>query len=373
MPAPTDGSTAAPGTEAPADTVSQETVPGPAALTVVGTDGIPRWEAAPTAGFTVAMQAVVGGGVVVASTFCDGPVAVKAWDAQDGTPLWSAVVPGSIGGAAALAVEDGEVLVTSAGGLQALDLQTGDQRWQTDATLWGARAGTVLASPLSGSDTDVSILSGLDADSGAARWTVTIPDGGSLAGLAADGERAYATVDGAGGSVQLIALGLADGAELWRSPVTPGSDRTSVEAVGGVAVGWPVDVTDVATAALDGATGAEQWRVGSWGLPQQAAGLTSSGDGNVYVTGFGSTPGVAALDATDGTLRWSSSLADLGGATLTTVGAVPGGYLVVVDGQAILLGAGDGGEQWRVAPPGGLLGAGDDLMAFAPECPNLGA
>ena len=117
---------------APNDTLSAEVVPGPAALTVLGPDGSVRWEAPPTAGFVSATQAAIGDGVLLASTICDGPVSVKAWDLESGAPLWSAVLPDSQAGGATLAIVDGVALVTTAGGLSAFDGRSGAPRPSTD-------------------------------------------------------------------------------------------------------------------------------------------------------------------------------------------------------------------------------------------------
>ena len=119
---------------APNDTLSAEVVPGPAALTVLGPDGSVRWEAPPTAGFVSATQAAIGDGVLLASTICDGPVSVKAWDLKSGAPLWSAVLPDSQAGGATLAIVDGLALVTTAGGLSAFDGHRGAPRPGADAT-----------------------------------------------------------------------------------------------------------------------------------------------------------------------------------------------------------------------------------------------
>ena len=130
----TDTTSGAGGGAAPNDTVSDQVVPGPAALTVLGPDGSVRWEAPPTAGFVSATQAAVGDGVLLASTICDGPVSVKAWDLESGAPLWSAVLPDSQAGGATLAIVDGVALVTTAGGLSAFDGRSGAPRPSTDAS-----------------------------------------------------------------------------------------------------------------------------------------------------------------------------------------------------------------------------------------------
>jgi len=76
----------------------------------------------------------LGDGVLLASTICDGPVSVKAWDLESGAPLWSAVLPDSQAGGATLAIVDGVALVTTAGGLSAFDGRSGAPRPSTDAS-----------------------------------------------------------------------------------------------------------------------------------------------------------------------------------------------------------------------------------------------
>jgi hypothetical protein len=132
-------------TAAPNDTLSAEVVPGPPALSVLAADGSVRWEVPPTAGFVSATQAAIGDGVLLASTICDGPVGVKAWDLASGAPLWSAVLPDSQAGGASLAIIDGVALVTTAAGLSAFDGRSGAPRPDTDGTVPGAGASTVPA------------------------------------------------------------------------------------------------------------------------------------------------------------------------------------------------------------------------------------
>src|SRR6476619_1042173 len=76
-------------TVVPPETLSTAALAGSAALTVLGADGQVRWEAPPTAGFVSATQAAIGDGLLLAATICDGPVAVRAWDLESGSPLWS--------------------------------------------------------------------------------------------------------------------------------------------------------------------------------------------------------------------------------------------------------------------------------------------
>jgi putative pyrroloquinoline-quinone binding quinoprotein len=136
-------------TVAPFETLSTTALGGPAALTVLGADGQVRWEAAPVAGFVGATQAAIGDGVLLAATICDGPVAVRAWDLESGAPLWSAVLPDSQGGGAALEVADGLAVATVAGGVWAFDGRTGELRPGV-ATASSATDPAVLPGPAGG-------------------------------------------------------------------------------------------------------------------------------------------------------------------------------------------------------------------------------
>jgi hypothetical protein len=221
------------------------------------------------------------------------------------------------------------------------------------------------------SSSTATSLSGLDLASGAERWTVDLSGTSYMSGAALDGDRAYATIysDPVG---EVAAIALSDGAELWRVRLSPGSDRSSVEATTGVAVGSPSDSPGIATAAVDRATGQEVWRVGGWGLRQQVPGVGFSGGGNVYATDYEAQAAVGALDGATGAVRWSKSVPELGSSNYLTLGAVDGGLLLLIDGAMVLLDAADGSERWRTAPAGYLLASADGVLAFGPECPNLG-
>ena len=206
--------------------------------------------------------------------------------------LWAAAVPESLGGGATLATAGDVALVSSTGGLSALEARTGEQRWQADQALWLASGDAVLTSDRSDAGTAPTNLSALDAATGRSRWTAELPTGRSLAGLAADDQRAYATVVGADGQQEVVALSLIDGASAWTVPLGAGSDRVSVvEATAGTAIGSPADGGGIV--AMDAGSGQERWRVGGWGLLQPGPGSTFAQDGNVYVQGADAVVGVA--------------------------------------------------------------------------------
>jgi outer membrane protein assembly factor BamB len=348
-------------------------IPGPPALTLVDGDGTVRWEAAPTAGFTTAMQAAVGDGVVVGVSYCDGPGTVKAWDAGSGHALWSAVLPNSLGGGVGALIAEHLALVQSAAGLAAVDSHTGEPRWQAVGRLaYGVGGDTVVTSTLDVDVTSATSLMGLDLATGATRWTAELPAGQHLDGVAVDDAQAYASAVSPGGAEEVVAFALADGAELWRATLAPGSDRSSVEAAAGAAIGWAGDIPGIATAAVDGVSGRERWRADGWGLPQQQSPSVFVGDGNVYVQGTQVGDDVGALDAESGAKRWSTSVVSLGGTNDTIVSAADGGLLVAVDDVVMFLAAADGTPRWRRPSPEVFLGSGDDGIAFGPECPNLG-
>jgi outer membrane protein assembly factor BamB len=340
---------------------------------LVGVDGSVLWEAGPTASFTVAMQAAVGPDVVAGATSCDGTVEVKGWDRATGSELWSVPLPGDFGYVSRLRLADGVVAVGTGEGVTAFDALEGDELWHRDAALlWTASGDVVLVSDGDPSSSTAGNLVAVEGTSGTERWRVQLEGSAYLSDATTDAERVYATIY-ADPAQQIGAYGLADGSEVWRAPLSAGSDRSLIEALDGMAVGWPTDIPGVATAGLDAASGGERWRVGGWGLLQGNGFLPMSGDGNVYVGSFDSTGAVGALAAATGDVRWSRPSAEVTGEGGLVLGAVPGGLIVVANGELSVLGAADGTVVGTVPAVGDVLAAGDGVLALAPVCPNLGS
>jgi hypothetical protein len=339
---------------------------------VAGVDGSILWEAAPSDQFTVAMQAAVGPHVVVGATSCDGTVEVKAWDRTTGSELWHAAIAGEFGYVSNLQLAGGVTALGTGDGVTAYDALEGHQLWHRDsALLWTATGDAVLLSDGDPSNAAAENLVAVDAATGSERWRVELDGPSYLSDATTDGERVYATIYT--DPVQEIgAYALVNGTQVWRVPLSPGSDRSQIEALDGMAVGWAVDIPGIATVGLDAGSGDERWRVGGWGLLQGNGSLPMSGDSTIYVGSFDSTGLVGALAAATGDLRWSRPWVDIAGEFTTALGAVPGGLAVAGNGELTVLGAVDGAVVGTVPALGGLLAAGDGALALAPECPNLG-
>jgi outer membrane protein assembly factor BamB len=206
----------------------------------------------------------------------------------------------------------GDLLLTISGRtMQALDLRTGQLRWQ------GIAPGTTIRPP------------------------------------AVVGDRVL-WVNTAEGQGSLLALDLASGAMRWNVPLG------GVSHVGGVAVTADQAFTNTPPAAFDLATGAQLWRSPVPGA--MFGGPIVGPDGHtVYMGGVNATQTagtVAALDAATGEVRWQIDLADAVMAPLDRLWA-EGGLVIVPDlnGKVVALDAETGTERWRFTPPVARLGA----------------
>jgi outer membrane protein assembly factor BamB len=211
-------------------------------------DGSPLWQALLPAPAGVA-PIVRGGWVFAALT--NG--AVTALRADTGRAVWSTMV----GQPVAAPVVEGDRLYTAAGGgaLQALSVTDGRAAWRitldSDATAMAAVAGHVFVA------TSGRWLYDLDADRGRARWRFRLQ--GAAIGLAIDEGRVVAvTLDQA-----VRAFKIGSGAQDWRQEL-------SFRPAGGpVIAGSSVLVTGFAPTvhAIDRKTGAKQ---GVYGIPLEA-------------------------------------------------------------------------------------------------------
>lgn len=266
-------------------------------------------------------------------------------------------------GAAPL-VSDGTVYVGSAGGVHALDADSGAVRWEREI---GA---AVSASPAVSGDTLIvgdsgGRLTALARGDGAILWT-TAPLGGSILGaVSANGASAFAaSSDGV-----VTAVSLEDGAALW-------AYETGGAMVGGVALAGDsvfAASLDEWVYALDAESGALNWRTelggGAAAAPLIAGDTVLVGalDGRVY-----------ALDAADGANEWSfyAGAAVSGGAAASERAA----FFGAGNGFAYSVSLRNGSLNWRrrigydatrstPALDGGLLyiSSGDILRALDAE------
>ncbi|MEN9936352.1 MAG: hypothetical protein RLZZ387_2931 [Chloroflexota bacterium] len=190
-------------------------------------------------------------------------------------------------------------------------------------------------------------LGALDLRDGQTLWSFT-PEGEarSVRPATAAGDAALWLVAGgeSGAAGTLYALDLADGSVRWMV----GLD--GFLAAGGAVARGDVVYTSTPPAAFDLATGRELWRADVPGQPLGGTVLSEDG-GTLYVAMTGDPAGaVAALDTSDGSVRWVKELD-------TALGFherlwLSGEMLIVpaYDHQIVALDAGDGSERWRARP-----------------------
>jgi outer membrane protein assembly factor BamB len=247
-----------------------------------------------------------------------------------------------------------------AGGVVAIDLATGVERWR--AAIAGAvRGGAAVLGGLVVVARVDGVVVALDADTGAERWRYELaPDAppnarATFAGPAVDGGELVV-----GCQRELVALA-ATGAPLWSIvPVPEGEDSESlaVPAIGaGIALATFNRVLGGVTA-FDRATGRALWRVDGYDATAVNASPVIAGDTAFVVDG---RDVVRALDAFTGAERWRAELDPAGFAWgNATVGTPalwrgdadsPRGVLVVptLYSDVVALDAATGIERWRRA------------------------
>ncbi|MCU1431642.1 MAG: hypothetical protein JWP95_747, partial [Actinotalea sp.] len=113
--------------------------------------------------------------------------------------------------------------------LTGLDATTGEELWTTD--LVGAQVVVLIDGRLVVRHGTKTIA--LDARDGTTLWTAETSSAGYHEGLT-DGELLLTYVMGDGGSLELVALALEDGEELWRAPLPSGTQWLQADPYGGV-------------------------------------------------------------------------------------------------------------------------------------------
>ncbi|MGJ7418609.1 PQQ-binding-like beta-propeller repeat protein [Streptomyces cinereoruber] len=155
-------------------------------------------------------------------------------------------------------------------------------------------------------------VTGFDAGSGGKRWEFVPPRRTDIcaAGEAADDGRVLIAHTGGadGGCSVVVALGLADGRELWRAPLAP-ADGDALATGGGLGVALDAGTGKGAPAvrALDLRTGSPRWTAA---VPRGCAPvLTGVAPRQVVaVLACGEELKLAAFDPADGRERWTTSL-----------------------------------------------------------------
>jgi halocyanin-like protein len=250
------------------------------------------------------LDPVLADGTLFLSLFDDRSVAV---DAATGERQWSRSIPGRV-----RAASGGRVYVTSRDGMvHCLDAESGDTRWTRQWTRGEARGLQVADGRVVAAVGDAVVA--LAPESGDRKWFT--PVGGEVTGIAVADGTVYAS-----------------GREHF------GTDRQEPE---------------LRVTALDAATGEQQWSFVRESFPPTRPTVA---DGTVYVGS--ESHAVHAIDAADGTERWS---VDLGG-TVTGLAAVPADdasdavagtvYAGCTDYHLYAFDAESGEQQWRTRTRG---------------------
>ena len=291
------------------------------------------------------------------------------------------------------------VTVAAAGKAEAvaLDLATGAVRWRMAlppaSRAWSALAyedGRLFALTYDGQ------LSALAPASGAVQWSIKLGQSSYSAPPTVHAGHLYVTGRGSGDTVHAVRV--SDGAIVWEQPL-PSSAGSPAVGSGTVYVGMACRHV----IAFDVATGAVRWQqpgdcvgggettpalhggrlyalgdnssvfdaaTGALAGSGSFAGGASFADGAGYVAG---SAAVFGLDATSGTIRWSTGLKTNGDAPLVSAGHV---YVGSADGFVAALAREDGTVRWcaatagavdglitgSVAQPDSGLGAGDGYL-----------
>jgi outer membrane protein assembly factor BamB len=315
---------------------------------------------------------------------------VVGLDPRTGVRRWSVEV-GQDGQSVPAVVSDGSAIIAKAdGSLLGVDAVTGRSEWVVPAPA-GCTSSKALTSP----DVAVNLLPGvggaivdyhcdgperlvqLDASSGAARWTRSLPDGWAVqyqSPAASDATVLGVLVSGNGaaiaplrssshdvsattGTVSLIALNAATGAPLWQV------DGISSAAGAYSGAGRLCTASGSGATCYAEASGAQSWQRAS-SAPPSSSGLSSFGDGVVAENGL--------LHVVEATAAATSIPPES-----TTYRAAPGTFVLetidmstgrVLDSRA--LPAFDGGpDQVDVSPdsPPGVVGAADGVTLVSPQ------
>jgi outer membrane protein assembly factor BamB/predicted Ser/Thr protein kinase len=217
---------------------------------------------------------------------------VRALDMATGQQRWAFTTRAEMSRPAA--VTAGVVSVSDGHAAYALDGASGRLLWEAeDTTVFGAASGLVIAYTRDYRPSEYRVLVGLDALTGARRWTCQLEDLSVTDVMAVGAGGAYVASRG-----RLVALDVGSGAVRWQYLRHP-DDRIKVQFVGDVVLSILDTITtgpgDVV--ALDAATGAQRWQR----APEQStSGFAVEGE-SVYVKSPGS---LESWRADTGETRW---------------------------------------------------------------------
>ena len=247
----------------------------------------------------------------------------------------------------------------------AFDGRTGERVWRTPLSAEHvervARTGETVLAATTSYDPSRSNLVALAASDGSERWRVELPSSPHGGPITVD-DRAYVTTRDGG----LTAVSL-DGTREWDRQVAEGEEYASTAPCASDSAAFVgTDRGRLVAFALD--DGRELWRseVVTENHRPRIQNTPTVVDGTVYATGTDYR--VHAVDARDGTERWSTRLLEKSyGNAIPSVAVVADTvYVNTIHGGLIALRRSDGRERWRTGEYGGNLppAAAGDLVLF---------
>ena len=239
-------------------------------------------------------------------TFVVFPYSVMALSTEDGRVRWEADVKDA---EPYVAADGSTVLVGAVDGFEALDRSTGVSRWRStidDPFDRGRTVGLVTTADgvVAIGTTDAGGVVGLDARTGAVRWSLSI-DGrprGRIVGDDASG--AVALVTGTPAGAALRVFDAATGGLRWSVALNEGTGTPLIDG-SRLVIGTGEPGGAGVVRAYDLGSGAPRWETSQRWAFQAAQELTVSGS-QILAVDAGST--VRALDRATGSVRWERRL-----------------------------------------------------------------
>jgi outer membrane protein assembly factor BamB len=282
---------------------------------------------------------------------CPAPPARHAWAGE-------VSLSGQAGWRTSLATHDNDVspaveplvygtvaVLAQDGSVHGLRLASGQPLWSFTGgqSVYGMWRWQDLVIVLTDQVSDHARLTGLDAATGAVRWTLRLPEAGLIGTLSATGDGGLAMLRG-DGTLQVVSL--ADGAVRWKRPV----GTSPALAAGGGLVFYGINGR---LTAYDAQTGGTAWTTS--GLPPQPAVQLAGGLLMVTsnVQGGDAPTALTAVVPGTGRVAWrfdpGTAVTVLAAGVLTT-GPTAGIAVATYDPRRLyLLDPGTGRPRWRVA------------------------
>ncbi len=270
--------------------------------------------------------------VIVAVQGSDDHGVAAAFDRRSGKSVWRTVLSGPAGLGTAVVSGD-SVFVTTGPDVYRLSARTGAPVWKRtiseapyDSGIEGSVAVSVDGSHVIAATIDGRVFD-LSAATGAIRWQTVAGGGIYRAGPAIAGDVIYVP-EGAtgaeGGGVDIVALRLRDGSQIWRGFAGDDVHVTPAVAYGLVYIG----AIDTGVRALDATTGVERWAIESlpeiWSSAAVANGVVYQATESTFL----------AIDARTGEELFSTTIG--GGFANMSSSAVWGGRVYTGSGEGIV-------------------------------------